>query len=275
MLYMNARTIVGVLLAGALVALLSLGSTSSYSLFNGGTALLSDFREESVTASAVLVSNMETGEVLFARAEDEVFSIASVSKLFTAHVAHQSEAIDDPVLIVWQDFVTEGTAGALWLGESYTIRELLFPLLLSSSNDAGAAILRTLGTTYFSSALSDVYADAGLDNTTIADPTGLTAGNRSTARELARFLVYLKKNDGYVLDITALDSYLGTYRGWINNSPAKPYDAFRGGKHGYTPVAGRTFAGLFEAEGELYAIVLLGSDDLSGDLEKAVALLPQ
>jgi len=271
---MKARTIIGVLVVGAIVAFFSLSSTATYSLLKSGQALLSDFDEGTITASAVYVVNMTTGEILFERSADSVLPIASVSKLFTAHIANQSEELESPVLIVWQDFVTEGTAGALWLGEEYTVRELLFPLLLSSSNDAGAAIMRTLGKGYFDTSLETLYASAGLEDTTIADPTGLTSSNRSTARELVHFLKYLKSNDTYVLDITTLNSYVGEYRGWINNSPAKKFDTFRGGKHGYTPAAGRTFAGIFTIGGVDYAVVLLGSDELDSDITRAVHFLP-
>jgi len=270
----RAKTLTIFLVLAGLAVLGALSSSFTYAPFARYAALLQNFDKESITAESYFIYDRNARREILSRSPDEVRPIASVSKLFTAHVVTRSERIDDDALIVWQDFATEGTAGSLWLGEEYTVRELLFPLLLSSSNDAGAAIMRTLGRSYFTDTLAKIYEDAGLQHTTITDPTGLTAQNRSTARELARFLEYLDVNDSYVIDITTLRSYLGEYRGWINNDPGRKYESFSGGKHGYTPAAGRTFAGLFDTDEGSYVVVLLGSSDLEGDIDRAVSLLP-
>jgi len=269
-----ARTLVIVLFLVGLISLFSIGSTVVVSEQPQGPTVREQLEEVSLTASSVYVFDRTHDRVLLEREEDSVRPIASIVKLFTAHVANTSAVIDQDALIEWQDFSTEGNAGALWLGEEYTVRELLFPLLLSSSNDAGTAVYRAIGHNTFYGALELLYQRAELTDTQITDPTGLYATNKSTARELAQFLDYLETEDPYILDITAVSSHVGNYRGWINNSPARTYDSFRGGKHGYIPEAGRTFAGLFETDAAKYIVVLLGSDDIAPDLEKIIAVLP-
>jgi len=273
----SARTLIAVLVIGGFLTLFFISSTIRYPLFQSDEALLARFDDEKLTADAALVEVLATGETLFARNADSEYPIASITKLFTAYAVIHSPLIESETQIVWQDFSTEGTAGSLWLGETYTLRELLFPLLLSSSNDAGAAILRMLGKRAFDVELEKLYEDAGLSHTVIADTTGLTAKNHSTARELAVFIAYLDTHDRYLLDITELHSSVGPNGyGWINNNPGREYDTFKGGKHGYTPAAGRTFAGIFAGnDGEKYAVILLGSDNLSTDLAEIIKILPK
>lgn len=263
------------LVSGASGLVLSLGSHATYSLLGGNLASVFDgINEGDITAKAYVVKDLNTGEVVLHKHEDESLPIASITKLFTAGAVYDSGRAEEDALIVWQDVVTEGTAGALGLGEVYTLHDLLFPLLLSSSNDAAMALVRTLGNEAYASNKEQIIKDAGLKSTVIKDPSGLDDGNTSTAAELAAFLGYLRDNKPHVLDITRLKSYMGPYHGWINNNPGAAFPNWRGGKHGYTYAAGRTFAGIYEKEGREYAIVLLKSDDLSHDLKIALGFLP-
>jgi len=261
----------GLLIVGGIVTFVSIGTTATY---NGASLFLATKSEfEVVTAKSVLVLDSDSNAVIYERNADEQRPIASITKLFTAYTALRSKDIDTPVLIEWQDYSTEGSAGSLKLGETYTLRDLLFPLLLSSSNDAGTAIERKLGYSTFQSSLKETYADAGLSYTALHDGTGLSSNDVSTARDLATFLTYLRTKEPHILDITTLRSYGGNYRGWINNDPGRSFESFRGGKHGYTTEAGRTFAGFFTTEHGEYTVVLLGSTDLLGDLDTILNLL--
>ncbi|MDP2650105.1 MAG: serine hydrolase [bacterium] len=273
---MNARTLVAaVLMIGGFFVLFSFSSTVMYLPFSvNEAAVLHDADAAKLTAKAALVVDGDSSRELLEKDADSVYPIASIAKLFTAHVAHRPEYIGRPVLIVWQDYVTEGNAGGLWLGESYTLRELLFPLLLASSNDASSAIVRTIGNIAIQDGLAALSTDARLTKTQITDAAGLSDTNRSSARDLARFISYLDEHDRYVLDITTLRRHVGTYRGLVNNNPARAFDEFAGGKHGYTPAAGRTFAGMFETEDHRYIVVLLGSENLDADLAFIVSRLP-
>lgn len=260
---------------GGVGLMVSVGTHITYSLFGNNLAsLFSGYDGEAITAEAYLIENLETGAVVFEKNKDEARPIASLTKLFTAAIANQTDSLEEDTLIVWQDVVTEGTSGSLGLGQVYTVRDLLFPLLLSSSNDAASAVERVIGSEVYTAKKTEVLTSAGLTNTELKDASGLSDQNTSTPAELAKFLRYLKDSEPYVLDITRLKSYVGPYHGWINNNPGVSYEAWRGGKHGYTYAAGRTFAGIYEREGTPYAIVLLHSDDLHEDIRVALSLLP-
>jgi serine-type D-Ala-D-Ala carboxypeptidase (penicillin-binding protein 5/6) len=225
---------------------------------------------EAVSAKAYLVKDLNTGRVWHSQSAGEVLPIASVTKLFTAATLVKNHDLEQIASINWSDLAAEGRAGKLKWGEKYTWRELLFPLLLESSNDAAAVYERELSDV-LSKEIREIIAAAGLTKTKISDASGLSDANVSTAHELATFLGYLNSEQPYVLDITKLKGYVAENNGWINNSPVLDR-AYVGGKHGYTLAANRTLAAIYDEEIDGRAVrlayVLLGSDDLASDMAK-------
>lgn len=211
-----------------------------------------------LTATAYGVFDMETGAMLFASNEDAVLPIASVTKLFTAAKVLESATNAQAVEVTVADVQTEGRAGKLEAGQTYTEQELLFPLLLESSNDAAAALQRVEGT-------------ASVAGRMLADAAGLSANNQASVAELSVALRELYRTVPHVFDITTLPQYVGTYTGWVNNSPVYDMEGYRGGKHGYTEAAGRTLAAIFaeeSLEGRELGYVVLGSENIKADTEK-------
>jgi D-alanyl-D-alanine carboxypeptidase len=95
-----------------------------------------------VTASAFAIFSLADGTILASANTSEVLPIASVTKLATAAVIIESPDIEEVVTITYSDLLADGRAGKLEIGERYTYRQLLFPLLLESSNDAAAVYER-------------------------------------------------------------------------------------------------------------------------------------
>lgn len=274
------------------IAALSMNSTMTYTQFAEANVLmpesfierLSGYSEvvpeiflseniEELSAESVLVVEATTGKPVYEKNADEVRPIASISKLFTAQVVLAAADMEEKITVTKSDVETEGYAGALRPGEKYTFREMLFPLLLTSSNDAGAALMRELGKEAFLEGLEHLYKEVGLSDTHLVESTGLSPENRSTARELAAYVLYLKERAPYILSVTQLPSYEGKLKGWENNITAVDFDSFQGGKHGYIPEAGSTFVGLFERDGTEFVVVLLKSDGLRADLSLIADML--
>lgn len=214
----------------------------------------------------------QTGEVLYGNNLDSPRPIASVTKLFTAYAALESTKRSQKTTITWSDLNVEGRAGKLYYGEETTPEELLFPLLIESSNDAGEAIRRTLGTDAFTESIETLKQDLSLQNTTITDASGLSPHNVSEVTDLARFYSHVRRTHPHILDITQLGMYIGKDAGLVNNNPARTLETFTGGKHGYTDEAGKTFVGTFRItpEGREVGVVLLGSEDLLSDINATV-----
>lgn len=208
-----------------------------------------------------------TGKVLASNNTDEVHPIASISKLFIALAVMQSDKQNDTFTIFASDVNTEGRSGKLYVGEKITPYELLFPLLIESSNDAAVAIARYINGS-FEKTMNDAVATLPLPNTTIIEPSGLSARNTSTVKDLATFFAYVKHTQPHLLDITRLRMYISQRTGYVNNDPASALSSFVGGKNGYTYEAGRTFVGAFQSESGKNEIgmVILGSTDLIHDI---------
>jgi D-alanyl-D-alanine carboxypeptidase len=145
----------------------------------------------------------------------------------------------------------------------------LFPLLLESSNDAALALDHaTKGGLV--RALDTVAKKYGADHAHFSDASGLSASNTTTARDLMNFSRAVGEKYPFVYDISELPQYIGEYTGWLNNNPVFNTDSYRGGKHGYTPAAGRTlvaqFLEHFTAGDRTIGYIILGSDNLAIDV---------
>ncbi len=211
-----------------------------------------------LSAEAYEVFDVATGEVIFAANENKELPIASVTKLFTAAAVLNSAEADKEILIDSVAVATEGRAGKLEIGQVYTPRELLFPLLLESSNDAATAI-------------AEVVQPINLADKTMADASGLSDRNVSTAAELAFEARKIYQTKPHIFDITTLKQYVGEYTGWINNSPVINLNGYKGGKHGYTEAANHTLIAFFAEpglNGREIGYVLLGSNDLLTDIKE-------
>ena len=221
-----------------------------------------------VTATAFTIFDLETGSILAEKAADKILPIASVTKLVTAATLTKEFDLETVATVTVNDVETEGRAGKLAVGDTYSYRELLFPLLLESSNDAAALFERTTKSE-LTKEMNHLANKIGMKSTTFADASGLSDHNLSTAEDLSTFLTYLYKQESYVLDISSLEQYVGTKTGWINNSPVRN-DDYVGGKHGFTTSANRTLIALFEEDFPLHVrtigYVLLGSEDLAADV---------
>lgn len=224
-----------------------------------------------VPVRAYVVFDPETGAVLYAYNSSEPLPIASITKLFAAAAIVDSFELEDTTVLSWADVAAHGTAGRLESGQAYSYRDLLFPLLLSSSNDA-ALTFRRRSEAVDDSVVSRAQRLASRIAPSIqfADASGLSAGNIASAADLAQATSQLRKTHPYVFDITRLRSYVGPYHGWQNNSPFIDDRSYRGGKHGFTNAAGRTAVAFFNEEiaGHewLLGYVVLGSSDLQADM---------
>jgi D-alanyl-D-alanine endopeptidase (penicillin-binding protein 7) len=142
-----------------------------------------------LSASAALVLDQDTGQVLLHRNEDAVLPIASLTKLMTALVITDARLPMDQVITVTDDDVdTERhSRSRLRVGTSLSRAEALQVALMSSENRAAHALARTYpaGIRSFVQAMNAKARALGMKHTTYVDPTGLSTANQSTARDLA------------------------------------------------------------------------------------------
>lgn len=255
-----------------------IGSTHEVFTYEDPKLSVEPFSLEGVIAEALEVVDMETGVVLASKNEHEAKPIASVTKLVTAALILLETNIDTKSAVTYSDTTAEGRAGKLAVGDEYSARELLFPLLLESSNDAGAALARI--NPQLLERMNAFVQDKGLTTIVFSDTTGLSAHNVGSAHELSSLLQTLYATQPHLFDITTLKESIGEYTGWRNNNSVASLPGYKGGKHGFTESSGRTLVAVFEEtleNGEEVTVgyTLLHSEDLKADIEllrKEVAL---
>jgi len=230
-----------------------------------------------ITASAYIVKNITTGQVWTEYESERLKPIASLTKLITAEVTRRTIPKDTRIIITPAIINTFGNTAGFKAGEVYTMDELMYPLLMVSSNDAAEALARTLGRTKFLKEMNNLMQEVGAYRTYFADPSGLSPLNVSTAADLAIILEWLRKNDPAVLELTLTRAK--TIRGhtWVNPTHFLSWSYYLGGKNGFTDEAGKTGASLLEVgpvqkngKKDVYAIVVLGSDNRDADVIRLI-----
>jgi D-alanyl-D-alanine endopeptidase (penicillin-binding protein 7) len=143
-------------------------------------------------SASVLVEDQRTGELLVQKHVEEVLPIASITKLMTAMVLLDTQMnLQELLTIEPEDVDTlRKSRSRLRVGTHLTRREALLLALMASENRAAHALGRTYpgGINTFVSAMIAKAQSLGLKETRFEDPAGLSSGNVSSARDLARMV---------------------------------------------------------------------------------------
>lgn len=218
-----------------------------------------------ITAEEYLVGNLETGEIYLETNSTKVFPIASVSKLYTALVVHHLFDLEKRIEINEQMLKAYGNSGNLQVGEKLLPNELLYALLMESSNDAAEAFAHSYGYTDFIDQMNAFAKEIGMSKTSFRDASGLSAGNVSNAKDLFTLAKYMYASEKDILDIskTAImnldksEEHLAHH--FVNINPFSKNPNFFGGKTGRTDEARESMVSLFNktVNGVDYPIVVI------------------
>jgi D-alanyl-D-alanine endopeptidase (penicillin-binding protein 7) len=146
----------------------------------------------SLNASAALVMDSNTGEVLYGKNIDATRPIASISKLMTAMVTLDARLpMDEMITLQPEDFIGPKKArSSLRAGETYNRAELLLLALMHSENPAAAVLARTYdkGRTQFIINMNAKAKQLNMKSAFFGDPTGLDSRNSASPRDLAKMV---------------------------------------------------------------------------------------
>lgn len=231
-----------------------------------------------VDAFAYVVGDVVSGEIIFEKNGDEVLPIASVTKLMTASVALEELSETTVATVSARAQATESARGMFRVNEQIQVSDLLYPLLLVSSNDASEVLAETLGRKNFIQAMNRQASTLGMYSTNFDDPSGLSEKNTSTARDLFRLANYLHNNHESVFEISKLKEYSQGGRTWSNTNRFAGVQNYEGGKTGFTSKAKRTGVALFTIPFEGYgertiAITILRTDNRVEDYNKILQFI--
>lgn len=229
-----------------------------------------------LTAPQYLIADVESGTILHSRGLNDQVSVASLTKLMTALIAVENINLNTRVRITEQSLINS-LIPRLVERREVSIYSLLQLLLMESSNEAAEAIGQLINRDRFISLMNQKARSLGMNDTTFADPSGLSADNRSSLPDLLRLTEYLYFNRSFILQLTH-DQYLPTHYdahgfGQLTNfNLVADLDDFYGGKIGETRAAGQTSLTLhnftIQDQERVIAIIVLGSSDRSGDVTK-------
>lgn len=218
-----------------------------------------------VAAKGAVLIDGESGRILFAQNADEMLPEASCTKIMTALIALENAQLSDKVTAGKNAYGVEGTSIYLSEGETLTMEQMLYGLMLRSGNDAAVAIAEHVGGSVSGFAemmnrrAEELDADA-----TFKNPHGLHAeGHKASALALARIMRQALQNSTF-RSITSTQKKIIP---WVGNEYSRilenknrllrTYEGATGGKTGYTSKAGRCLVFSAKREGmELIGTVL-------------------
>ena len=216
-----------------------------------------------LSAAAAILMDADSGEILFEKDAGRCMRIASTTKIMTALVALERAKLTDTITVTTSHMV-EGSSMYLKPGETVTVEELLYGLMLCSGNDAALALADCCGgLEAFVAAMNDKAAALGMTGTSFANPNGLDDENHySTARDMAVLAAYAAKDPTFRRICSTRTATVGGRTMTNHNKLLSQVEGCIGMKTGYTRAAGRTLVSCAERQGRrLVAVTLCDGND--------------
>jgi D-alanyl-D-alanine carboxypeptidase len=230
-----------------------------------------------VTATGVVVLDIDSGVYLYKRNETVELSPASTTKLLTALVALDNYNLDDVVTI--KPMNIDGQVMGLIPGEKITVENLLYGALIYSGNDAAWALSDYYpgGEPKFVDAMNEKAKELHLIHSHFTNPVGFDDPNhKMTPIDLAMLGEAALDNKTIakmvaIPEITISDvthTYFHQLRN-VNELLGK-IPGVGGIKTGWTEEAGENLITLVERNGHRVITVVLHSQDRFGDTSKLI-----
>lgn len=243
--------------------------------------LVSPITPPTVTAEAIYVMDVTSGIPLYTKDPDERRPIGSVVKIMTALVT--MKYVENPdearVEIIEYDMVdqTVWSNMNLEVGDTLTVSQLLYGLLLPSGGDAANALCRYVGgiisnvTAHpdiacqsFVSEMNTLAAELGLDNSRFTNPDGADADHAYSSAQDVYLLTEALMQDSKLNSIIQNPAYQFTSVGpearlYAKDSTLQPHltNGIVGGKTGTETQAGGNVTAIREVNGGNNRVVIV------------------
>ena len=237
-----------------------------------------------ISAESFLISNIASGETIIEKDSNEKLPTASIAKLMTGVVAHELIYLGSSIRV--GQLSTPATGGSSSTkafhfnsGSYYTGFDLLYPLLMQSSNDAADVLASFSGSRLFVKSMNDKAASLNMLDTQFADPSGLSARDVSTAKDISKLLQYIYYKRPFIFEISRGVEFenngLIKIGNSINIGDLANFNEFSGEedligmKNGETKAAGQTMASVWNIHtpsGDVpVSIIVLNSENRYSD----------
>lgn len=243
--------------------------------------------DQEINSQAAYLVNMDSGEVLYAKNEDQQIIPASLTKIMTAIIVLEKEDDLNRIITapsyVFDEFVGVGVSTADFrAGEQIRVIDLLYGLLLQSACEAGNILADYYGggnIQTFIDKMNTKAQELGATNTHFVNAHGLDAeGQVTTAKDMYLITKYALSLDHFEeISCTAL------YEAPATNIHTEPryfvhtnlmMNEYRGGSYYYEPIKGvktgtdggvKNLVSMASKNGFNYLLVTLGAPDVDGD----------
>jgi serine-type D-Ala-D-Ala carboxypeptidase (penicillin-binding protein 5/6) len=229
----------------------------------------------SLSAKAILISDLNSAQILLEKGKDERLLPASTTKIMTALVALDYYQKDQVITV--PEWFRDGQNVKLQKGETMTFTNLLYCLLVASANDAAETLAANYpgGRVNFIIQMNQKAQDIGLTDTHFANPSGIDEENHfSSARDMTIMAKTALKNPQFaeIVQTTYYVAY-STDQRFVHpmsniNTLLGRIPGVKGIKTGWTENAGECLVTLSDKDGKQIIIVVFGSNDRFGETEK-------
>ena len=235
-----------------------------------------------LSAAKSIVTDINAGRILYEKNAYSKAPMASTTKIMTFIVSVENcEDIYETVTVSQAAAYTEGSTMHLAEGETITVHDLLYGLMLNSGNDAAVALAEHIGGSVedFCNMMNDRASEIGASNTQFKTPHGLDRENHyTTAYDLALIAKEAYKQPLFRKIIATSSIYLNGHNLKNTNPLLGKYSEVTGGKTGYTSGAGRCIVFFIETDGIQAVVVLLNcpsSNNRISDGRKLIKYISQ
>lgn len=220
-------------------------------------------------------------KIVFEKESNAILPIASLTKLMVADIVMENYDLNKIIKISDAAVAQEGDMGDLKVGEELSVENLLYIMLIESSNDAAYALSEALPQGVFLRFMNLEAKYLGMTNTNFEDPMGISGKNQSTVKDLVILIKHLLDEQPVVWEILKkMEFELKSPDGVFHHKLVNTNEILRewgsnleivGGKTGYTYQADGCFALVLKVTDNGYLInVILGSDDRFGEMIKLI-----
>ncbi|AST89887.1 D-alanyl-D-alanine carboxypeptidase family protein [Sutcliffiella cohnii] len=236
--------------------------------------------EPIVDASAAIVMDATSGDVLYSKNENVPLAPASMSKLMTEYIILEeiergNVSWDEYVVISETAASTGGASIPLMEGERISVQDLFYAMVMPSANNATVLLAEHIAGSEeeFTKLMNEKARSLGLsDETNFVNATGLpneiSQQSTMTAHDVASLSIQLLDRFPEVLEITQLSNYQLSYHNTyitttnamlLSDNPKILFDGLDGLKTGYTGEAGYCFAGTAKQGDKRIVSVIMGT----------------
>ena len=237
-------------------------------------------------ATAGVLVDATTGEIIFEKNKDEKLAVASMTKMVAQIIILESI---ESGKIKWNDIVTasanaSGMGGSqiyLTTGEEMTVEDMMKGISMASANDATVAMAEFIAGSEveFVEMMNKKVKDLGLKNTFFKNCTGLDEeGHYSSAYDMAIIAKELLKHEKILEFSSVYEDYLREdtdNKFWLvnTNKLVRFYEGADGLKTGHTDAAKYCLAATAKRDDFRLIAIVLGEDNSGVRNSETMSLL--